>query len=1084
MRNLSKLFQLSAIFMSLLVLTLPAVFAQQLSVSKFSGSQNVEGIVGSSDDTLYISVTAELSGSPSEDVAAERLLVRHGGIEDYFSSCTKKETDLYDCVYESTDLISFGSEDYEIVLLDAEDNEIKSVEKILFVDKAVPEILKFSVEPRLSRTGDMKIIYFVEDYGKRSGESAGCSGIEEIIITAGGSNIKTIDFDEPGVCDSDEKTFDYKYDSSNNFVDLDICISAKDYLGRESSVECESFSIDNAAPNIKSVDFKDLNGYEISHIKTGKKYSADMFIEIVDGGGVDLDSVWADFSKLSPDSRPRKPDYSNGNFYVWQNVLITNPGDCEVKVKANDEIGNEAEKTLTCTLPVDDVGPVPGVIYAGASDSNGTPLVGVNGTVFVDFQEDGSGMDKANAYLDLHNLGLGSVVKADSCFENSQGGWTCEWSVVPKVKTGMYKIIVLDASADDLGNNAVQESGQIVVDSTPPEISSVDITFIHENADFGPRAVYGDTIEFLFNVSGASEGFANLSMVGGNYSSASECTEDYCKFVVLIDVSGPLNASIDFDFYDIALNHEEYSYNFQIYGVMSNATEADYWKSSVICSPRMIDRHTAELYNHPVYCQVKLRSSNPDAEVVYASPGDLSACTGDLGGYVVDMDVINNNFGSTNPYVVFTLAAAPFQVNDLKFECPLFVATRVGDYFSPVVEIENVSVRLEFYNLPYGEVYSNTEKEIKHSMEKALNTMEWVGTVEEYLDMFRKICNTKNAFTSVLSAIEAAIDLLYVAALGVAVLFGASDSSLKKELIFQAQFLCENAAGPLERLTTGSVKKEDESDSVVGDVLNYQKEQKKKSLSLDDPVGLWNLLDLACKAANCQLSREEAKQYEGELAVYGSHIFGGGLGQEDTCRYFKGLVGGQLESLTKDYEAGPGESPVDVKESMVGSVACTCLPGITYNLNKIRQIYCGYAYCLGKRVLEEGLPRSYCSSEKAYLTCNYVVGQVFEATPFVNVVDRYASIIQEAYANPISTITALSALACGGNEGKGGFYDYCMPRETFEMDAANMGLYLLCSVPKTAAKIGDAVASYQLSEQEWTGKVQNNYCEEAEDLLK
>ena len=155
-------------------------------------------------------------------------------------------------------------------------------------------------------------------------------------------------------------------------------------------------------------------------------------------------------------------------------------------------------------------------------------------------------------------------------------------------------------------------------------------------------------------------------------------------------------------------------------------------------------------------------------------------------------------------------------------------------------------------------------------------------------------------------------------------------------------------------------------------------------------------------------------------------------------------------------------------------------------MNKIRQIYCGYAYCLGKRVLEEGLPRSYCSNEKAYLTCNYVTGQIFEVFPFASVVDRYVSMIQEAYANPISLISVLSALVCGGNKGTGGLYDYCAERDSLEVEAGNMAMYLICSVPKTAAKIGDAVASYQLSESEKFGAkpVSEDYCDMAEEMLE
>ncbi len=1070
----------AAFAMIFLVLCMPAAFAQKLDITRFSGKDNVEEVISSADDELYIVVSAEMRGSPSPEVARTRLKVRHAGEEEYFSECTRQDS-LYKCTYASTDLISYGSEDYEIVLLDAENNELKSIKKILSVDCVAPEIIQYSVEPRMSRTGDMEISYLIEDYGKSVGDTSACAGIEEISITAGDSLVKKVGYDNPRVCDSEEQKISYKYSTSDKFVGLDICIVAKDYLGQESSVQCDSYSIDNSPPQIKAVEFMDNKGYALSHIKTGQKVVADMSVIIESEDDVVLESVKADLSKIHPGAGVRSADDVIGDTFIWNDVEITSPGTCEVSVTAKDKIGNNASAKLTCSLPVDDEGPVPTVIYASAADLNGTPLIGVNGTIFVDFTEEGSGMGKGNAFMDLHNIGLGTVVQADECIDQGSGVWRCKWNVVPKAGTGRHKIMLIEGTSDDLGNYVKSPlSAEVLVDTTPPDIKSIDITFVHENADYGPNAVYGDTVEFLFNVTDGVEGYVNLSMIGGNYSPAVECTGKHCKFYTLIDVSGPLNATLHFDFFDLAGNQESYDYDFFIYGVLLNDTVTNYWDARVRCSPKMIDRHTAELYNHPLYCHIKLTPNNPEAETVYVSPGVLGECIGEDVGYVVDMEVINNNFGSRDPYVVFTLAATPFTINQLKFNCPLYIATRVGDFFSPVVEIENITAKVDFYNLPYGEAYDNIEGRIQHSMEKAMDNWKWVGTIENVLDIVRSLCNTKNTIASAFSVLEAAIELFVVAAAAV----GLVKESAGEALIEQAQNLCNNGAGPIEKLFSGEPEKGPD-----GKIIPKKSSEDKKigkELSLKD---LFNLLDLACKMANCQLSRKEAKKYDSKLVVGASYIFG--EGSEEACTAYKETVSGayflvDYDAITAGSEIGDTKSPVDVKESIIGSLACTCLPGITYNLNKIRQIYCGYAYCLGKRVLEEGLPRSYCDNEKAYLTCNYVTGQIFEIFPFASVVNRYVSMIQEAYANPISLITILSSLACGGDKGTGGFYDYCMKRESFELDTANMAMYVICSLPKTAAKLGDAIASYQLSKSESFGAkpVTNDYCEMAEELLE
>ena len=274
---MKKYLKLTALFMSFLILMLPVSFAQTLDLKKFSGDQDVENIIRHSGDTLYISVLAEISGNPSEDVAKRRLRVVHSGEKEYFTSCTKSGN-LYDCTYESTDLINYGSEEYEIVLLDVDGNEIKSMKKVLFVDKMPPSILEFSVEPELSRTGDIEVSYSVEDYGTKIGDTAGCAGLQDISITAGTTTLDEIEFDKKKVCDDEKGNLNYQYSTSDAFVELDVCIVARDYLDQESDVECKTFKIDNAPPDIKPVEFRDINGFEISHIRTGQKVLVDLFI--------------------------------------------------------------------------------------------------------------------------------------------------------------------------------------------------------------------------------------------------------------------------------------------------------------------------------------------------------------------------------------------------------------------------------------------------------------------------------------------------------------------------------------------------------------------------------------------------------------------------------------------------------------------------------------------------------------------------------------------------------------------------------------------------------------------------------------
>ena len=185
------------------------------------------------------------------------------------------------------------------------------------------------------------------------------------------------------------------------------------------------------------------------------------------------------------------------------------------------------------------------------------------------------------------------------------------------------------------------------------------------------------------------------------------------------------------------------------------------------------------------------------------------------------------------------------------------------------------------------------------------------------------------------------------------------------------------------------------------------------------------------------------------------------------------------------------DSPTDVKESIVMSAVCVCLPGIVYNLKKWRQINCRYAVCLGNDVLEKGYPTSYCHDERSQLLCNFVVGQIFEMIPFAWLYNQFSSMVQEFYANPISVVAAVSGCLCGGCTKRMFNWDYCSETKFEEKlvggDAPPLKgiLYFYCTIAKTAAKLGDAITAINKmrGEKYWTYETSGEWCEQAEELL-
>ncbi len=1057
--------KLIATFMAMLVIMLPIAFAQQLNIEKYSGRDDADGFVRQSNDVLTVIAFAEMAGSPSVEVAKTRIrFCRTGGICGAFTSCTL-EGAKYKCAYTTADLPNFDGETYSIKLYDVNDNEIDSKDITVRVDRASPNIVAFSIEPKISRDGSASIRYRAEDYSTATGDISYCSGLKEIMITA---NNQTIKAENPGVgvCGKEER-FDYTYQTAASYEAIDYCIKASDFMGRQAAQKCEKISVDNAPPVITQLKLRDPQGYEFSHMKSGQTVTADIYITIEGESDIDRSTIRADLSKLNPGLGEKIPDSVKGNDYIWRSITVTKPESCEVKAKARDKIGNEASATLMCTLPLDDTGPVPTIIYTDAADLNATAMLSANGTIYAELTEMDAGMDKGEAYLDLHKIGLGTGVKADNCEQTSPGLWRCIWkNIKPTASSGVQSIRLTQQTKDDLGNIASKYlDTPVIIDKTPPVITNVLATFIHDTADYGPRAVNGDSIEFIFNVTGAAEAYADLTEVGGSDNvPATECTPDSCTFDVLIDASGPQNVSLDFEFLDLAKNKAAYNYKFFIYG-LRNDSMADYWKSTVTCSPPMIDRNTATFYEHSVYCQVKLTPKNKQAEMVYAEAGELTDCTGNF-TYVTEIEAVNNQFGSKSPHLVFTLAAAEYAVNELKFSCPVFVTTRIGNYFMPYAEREDVNITLNFYGLPYGELYSNNEKRIQNTMKLNYEWAEWIGQVENFVEQFRSLCNIKSDFTVILNALDATLTLIGVTisvVFGACIMTGKADCKPSKELEEARNLICEDK-GILHQALEG--------------LGNMQPSEDAKVTGGD----LWNILDLACKYANCQLTAEE---------LFGKEKYGSLVKSSDALGAWDFVCKGKAQTLglslsLEDYQTGQAKAPVDVKENLILSTVCLCIPGVLYNLNKMRQIRCQYAYCLGKRVLEEGLPSSYCNDEKAYLTCNYVTGQIFDLIPFAWLHNQISNMVQDFYANPISMLAAVAGCLCGGCSQITGF-DYCKKEEP-EATGAMALAYIGCSIAKTAAKLGDAIASLKQmtgkGNDYWTIKPANDWCKQAEELAE
>lgn len=1070
-----KKFELIAAFMVLLVIMLPITFAQQMSIQRFSGRDNVNGFA-KSGDVLTAEVT--LPGT----VVAGQVRIFSGDAYFIFDSCAQQDA-FSKCIYSTSLGELYGTEQYKIKFFESPNSNTVLDEKpaTITTDVIAPRIVDFTVEPEQSKEGRVQLQYVAEDRAFNPADASACSGLKEIVFTYGAQKILS-DAGEKSC--RKENILPYEFTGTSSYESKDICVKATDMLGQNSGLVCKKFRIDKSAPDIQKIEISDTAGRKLSHLRTGQEKKASIVITI-EGNDNDVvfESVTADLSKLNPSLGVKNADRkSAGNKnYVWENVPITTPTDCSVDVSASDAIGNIATKKLTCTLGIDNTPPIPKAITTGFVDGDVQLLAGI-GTITVDFEESGAGMNKSNAFLNLEQLGLGGRVKATKC-EESGGLWKCYWNVQPTT-AGAKTINVHSETEDDAGNRVAQDKllrQAVSVDKEKPIILGIEkIKLVHNNAELPDVTVAGDTAEWYLKVKGQDYAFANFSDLNdAEKVEAEDCTDadggayQVCKFVAIIQNSGPGQANLTFEFSDKAGNKALTKKPLFIYGVSTEANP-NHWKldnNLIKCSPELVDRSTASLYPHPVFCALTLekKNRNSKAEPVTTVLKDPASCRGDDPNLISDVK-IKNAGKSKKPVISLTLEPADFAVNQLNISCPVAVYTKIGEMFVQEPEDELANFSIKFYNLPFGELSKNVDEDIEDAVDSADGFLKWVGTIEKFVGYAGKMCQFKSIISSILGTFDvilSVMDFTSKALMAIPLAQGAAEDvdNLRRNL-------CKTGKGPLEQWFTGG-----------GDPTK----------TLDGLQGVFGFLDNACAFIECRLSSSKEKSDWSWLRDGAAFMSGGGLPGINWCQSTQDFLSlgtnskmGNLfgdittENIEAKYKGVTNNNPqlIDVKDSLVWSTACFCVPGILYNLNKLRQINCRYATCLMDDMKNKGIPKSYCSDTKHYQTCNFVMGEVFSLLPIMAFLDKIYKMLVDVMSNPFAAVSLVMGCICGGCKGViPGVVDYC--------EGPMMGtLYTVCITTKTIAKIGDATASImQLAKTAnadyW--KVNNDWCSQMEE---
>src|SRR5574341_488742 len=139
---------LVALFLMSLIVSIPAVFAQELSIQQLNGKGSTKGYARAHDE-LIIEVLAKIPGEDIIDPEQVRLYVEDSYTT--FDKCEKFEnTTYYKCSFIEPDFEAYEPIVFTIELRDDDGNIVGSETKTLVVDNNGPVRKEFNVETNVT----------------------------------------------------------------------------------------------------------------------------------------------------------------------------------------------------------------------------------------------------------------------------------------------------------------------------------------------------------------------------------------------------------------------------------------------------------------------------------------------------------------------------------------------------------------------------------------------------------------------------------------------------------------------------------------------------------------------------------------------------------------------------------------------------------------------------------------------------------------------------------------------------------------------------------------------------------------------
>jgi len=953
--NNSKIKMWISIFMIWLIISLPfavGVVYGSINTINAYGNDNVDGYA-KDYDTLTVKANVQIS---EESMNASKIKV--GSVA--FNSCASSTMGGYDCMFSYildavNDVNSFSVNLYSdsSSLLDARNFDIKK-------DSVKPAVILTSSDSFVGNNKNITATYAITETDNEGSE---CSGIKTIKVYK--NDISSTPFKIIPVTTTDcyqSGTFVFNSNEISSATTgtetVIVYIEAEDKMGNY-EVAGVNIEIDHNAPVINT------NSAKLFYSGDNElKYFADRDIDARFYIQVSSDSIASMEANISGNLNDMQCVYSTTlSLYECNLDVVIDSSTFTAELIAIDNAENEEKVTITKILTMDTTGP--NIDYFGLEPShvyNGVNYIKSTGNkIIARLSENGVGLYNNNIYLDASELGAGSNIQANC---TKQTDWNCEWYNVNTNNPNEDRVFgrITTDSADDLVNTVTGNLTAIfeVDNSIPIKVGEISVSGKGQNIAKNYEGIIksNDWLDLKINIMDKTpvKVFANLSGFGINTLEPMTCNYDdldnqSCTVVSPEVASGPYTGTVIIVAEDVAGNINTFTTTADVYGI-SGEQNPNYWDVKLVeCSPSLIDRELTPYVQQKVYCHLKLE---PIAQLNISTLAiSVGRCSGNT-TYVVNPNllIMNNGPGSLEPYVRFELATSAMTFDKIDLVCPILTATR----FTSSQGKTNITGYEEVDNATLSvSFYNNPLGEYGNNIQSKIDAVKSNALVSmEWIGSLQKLI-------SMLEKICKLIDFIG----GIANMFHVLSAGLSS---FQYIPATSGIAYAADKVSDGTHA------TWLTSINSFTK---------------------FCAYISCDKSLWK-DNYDKIISQQSAE---GTLGYNLKTKY-------GFEQATM--------WPQSPKDSLVLSTVSMCIPGILYNLQKMRQIQCQYGICL-RDSIPMHLPIKYCEDTKSYLTCQFVFGEIFQVIPYANFIKQLGGYIKSILSNPISMIFAGSEYLCNTN---------------------------------------------------------------------